>query len=448
MNRLLENECMDKQLESVECQFDCEEEECNPTAPCGSGNCIGCPEKPPCECCPQCHKLVNYQECQYRKYLSMYGRPQADNLFCWKVDGLKNTAWCYQKSDQPTSAVNYPWYSMTRMDSGYYRSLDKITDEYINDQHRWNTNVTVQERAADSGVSKKTWVPEVYCHHEFDDKLLRNIWTKIFTVTPRLNDLRNNLTWTRTGNGALYAGGGFRREPACWWECCRRCAPFCDCACVNGCSGQICCLLARFDPPSVENVIEIKIPYTTVAEGGMEITYNDDQTIATADNGAVRIISTGNMPFELSASFSKDESSGLYTVALTYTPIGGYSGHMSYTANYDQFSVAQDIILNYTLKEDASDFQTSIKESFATTLIDRVCRCICPMRDPITGECICPPQCGATPDCCCCPSETKTVVTEESVEDSDVAKVFMDMRKIEALVIAADAFVDLALQGA
>jgi streptogramin lyase len=445
INRLLENECMDKQLESVECQFDCLEAECNPTAPCGSNNCIGCPEKKPCECCPQCHKLVNYQECQYKKYLSMYGRPQADNLFCWKVNDIKNTAWCYQKSDQPTSAVNYPWYGLTRQDTGYYRSLDKITEEYLTDQHRWNTNVTIQERAADTGVAKKTWVPEVYCHHEFDDKLLRNIWTKIFTVTPRLNDLRNNLTWTRTGNGALYAGGGFRREPACWWECCRRCAPFCDCACVQGCSGQICCLLARFDPPSVENVIEIRVPYTTVADGGMEITYNDDQTIATADNGAVRIVSTGNMPFELSASFSKDESSGLYTVALTYTPIGGYSGHMSYTANYDQFSVAQDIILNYTLNEDASDFQTGIKESFATTLVDRICRCTCPERDPQTGECICPPGCGATPDCCCCPNETVTVVTEESVEDSNVAKVFMDMRKIDALITAAHAFVDLAL---
>ncbi len=444
MNLLLENECMDKQLESVECQFDCLEPECNPNAPCGSGNCLGCPEKAPCECCPQCHKLVNYQECQYQKYESMYGRPEADYLFCWRVNDLKNTAWCYQKSDQPTSAVNYPWYSMTRKDTGYYRSLDKITDEYINDQHRWNANVTIQEKPADTGIAKKTWVPEVYCNHQFDNKLLRNIWTKIFTVTPRLNDLRNNLTWTRTGNGALYAGGGFRREPACWWECCRKCAPYCDCACTTGCASQICCLQAEYSPPSVNNVIEIRVPDTTVAEGVMEITYNSDNTVATADNGAIKIVSTGNMPFELSAAFSKDESTGMYTVTLVYTPIGGSSGHMTYTANYDQFVIAQDIILNYTLNEDASDFQTGIKESFSTTLVDHVCRCMCPLRD-IFGICICPPGCGASADCCCCPSETVSITTQEFVEDSDVSKISLDMKKIEALKLAANSFVDLAL---
>ncbi len=375
----------------------------------------------------------------------MYGRPETDYLFCWRVPGLEDTAWCHQKSDQPTSAVNYPWYGMTRTSTGYYRSLDKITDEYINDQQIWNANVTVDEIPDAAGIKEESWVPEVYCHHEFDNKLLRNIWTKIFTVTPRLNDLRNNLTWTRTGNGALYAGGGFRREPACWWECCRRCAPFCDCACTQGCASQICCLQADFDPPSVNNVIEITIPYTTVAEGAMQITYNSDQTVATADNGAVKIVSTGNMPFELSASFSKKESSGVYTVTLVYTPIGGYSGHMSYVANYDQFDVAQDIVLNYTLKEDASDFQTGIKETFSTTLVDHVCRCVCPIRDPITLMCICPPGCGASADCCCCPSEAVSITTDQSVEDSDVIKVNLDMRKIDALKLAANSFVDLAM---
>ena len=97
INKVMENECDSKDLESGECHFDCLDTKCNPTAPCGSGNCLGCPKKPNCECCPQCHKVESYQECTYQKYESMYGRPYTDYLFCWKVNGLKDTPWFYQK---------------------------------------------------------------------------------------------------------------------------------------------------------------------------------------------------------------------------------------------------------------------------------------------------------------------------------------------------------------
>ena len=444
VNKLMEQECMEKDLESEECQFDCNPPEyikCNPTAPCGSGNCLGCPKKPPCECCPECHKLMSYEECTYRKYEQMYGRPQVDYMFCWKIDGLKDTPWCYQKSDQPTSTVNFPWYGFTRKDDGYYRSLSSIGAEYVDEIHEWNANVEVREKPAAGTISQKEWVPEVYCHHNFDPKLFRNIWAKIFTATPFLNDLRNNLTWTRTGPGKLYAGGGFRREPACWWQCCAKCAPFCDCACVTGCGGQLCCLMPRFNPPSVTNVIKVELPFTKVSESSIDITYNDDKTIATVDNGAFNIISTGNMPFEVSASFSKDESAGEYTMVLVYNPIGGFSGNKNHRADYDQFVIAQDIIFSYDLNEDAEYFLPAINESFATRLVDQKCKCT-----PKLPSGICPdPSCGEGPDCCCCPCCAETITTAESVKDQQGTEMVLDTIKIEALRTAAYGFVDTAI---
>ena len=448
VNALLKDDCIEKDLENGECQFPCNPPEtvrCNPTAPCGSNNCLGCPYKRICECCPSCEKVLNYKECWYQKYEKMYGRPFVDYMFCWKIPGLRDTPWCYQKADQPTSTVNYPWYGFTRKEDGYYRTLESISEEYIDNIHKWNFNVEVREMPDKSSIPIKEWVPESYCDHNFEDKLFRNIWTKIFTVTPFLNDLRNNLTWTRSGPGALYAGGGFRREPSCWWECCRQCAPFCDCACVNGCSGQICCLMARFSPVSVHNVMEIMIPYTTVSEGSMQITYEADNTQATIDNGVINVISTGNQPFEVSASFSKDEANGKYTLTIDYTPIGGYSGNMDHNPERDLFMVAQDIVLKYDLNEDAPTLTPSIKETFSTTLIDKVCNCVCPLIDPVTLRCICPPGCGASASCCCCPTRTVTVETEESIEDSRGSKTAIDTIKIDALKLAANGFVDLAI---
>ncbi len=437
---LMKDECTEKDLESGECQFDMNPPEtllCNPGAPCGSGACIGCPLKKICEACAECHKVMSYTECTYQKYMAMYGRPYVDYLYCWRIPGLKDTPWCYQKADQPTSTVNYPWYGFTRMDNGYYRTLQSISDEYIDEINKWNTNVDVKEMPEKSGIEVKEWVPESYCTHNYDDKLFRNIWTKIFTVTPFLNDLRNNMTWTKTGPGAVYAGGGFRREPACWWEDCRRCAPFSDCACNNGCGGQICCQMAKFVPTSVHNIMEIDVPYTTVADGGMTITYNADNTEATIDNGAVNVISTGNEPFEVSASFSKDETKGTYILTIDYTPIGGFSGNMEHNPARDQFIIAQDIILKYNLNEDAPTLMPGIKETFSTSLKDKVCNCF-PI--PPGG---CPAGCGQGA-CCCCPTKTVTVDTEESIEDLRGSRSAIDTIKIEALKVAANGFVDLA----
>jgi len=451
VHRLLESECLEKDLESGECQFDCPDIEprCDYSCTCGGGMALGCGYCPPktCECCMQCHKLYNYEECIYRKYEKMYGRPYVDYLFCWRIPELKDTPWCYQKSDRPTSAVNFPWYGFTRKNNNTYRSLNIITDEYIDEIHKWNWNVEVKEKPARSGISEKRWVPEVYCDHNFDNKLLRGIWAKIFTTTPLLHDHRNVIDWTRTGEGAVYAGGGFRREPACWWECCRRCAPFCNCDC-SPCSGY-CCLNAHFTS-GVTEVMEIRVPYTTISDGPMSITSNNyEDTSWTVSNGAITVISTGNMPYRVSASFTKDESKGLYILKQVYTPIGGWSDNKNFVADYDQFVIDEDIVLNYTLKEDAKDFSASIKETFTTSL--RVDTCTCQPKIPIYDDegniidWVCPPGCNEGPDCCCCPSGSKSITTTESVDDTTGTAAEIDTIKIDALKEAAHGFVDIVI---
>lgn len=452
VHRLLEKECLEKDLESGECQFDCPDIEprCDYSCTCGGGMALGCGYCPPktCECCMQCHKLYNYKECIYEKYEEMYGRPYVDYLFCWRIPGLKDTPWCYQKSDQPTSTVNFPWYGFTRKGDNTYRSLDLITEEYIDEIHKWNWNAEVKEKPARSGIQEKRWVPEVYCDHKFDSKLFRGIWTKIFTTTPLLHDHRNTVDWTKTGPGAVYAGGGFRREPACWWECCRRCAPFCNCDC-SPCSGY-CCLNAHFTS-GVTEVMEIRVPYTTVSDGSLRIIPNNpERTSWTVSNNAITIISTGNMPYTVSASFTKDESKGLYTINQVYTPTGGWSDNKNFVADYDQFVIDEDIVLNYKLKEGAKDYAASIKEKFTTSL--RVDTCTCQPKVPIYDDegniidWVCPsPGCNEGPDCCCCPSIPVFITTTKSVDDTSGTGVDMDEIKIDVLKEAAHGFVDIVI---
>ncbi|MEA3254934.1 MAG: vWA domain-containing protein [Candidatus Altiarchaeota archaeon] len=448
VHTLLEEECLEKDLESGECQFDCPDpegqtaSECDYSCLCGGGMALGCGYCAPntCECCMQCHKLHYYEECIYRKYEEMYGRPYVDYLFCWRIPGLKDTPWCYQKSDQPTSTVNFPWYGFTRKEDNTYRSLDLITDEYIDEIHKWNRNVEVTQKPAESAISEETFYPKDKCDHNFESKLFRNVWVKVFTSTPVLHDKRNALDWTKTGPGVTYLGGGFRREPACWWECCRQCAPYCNCDCIP-CDGSYCCLNAHYSPVGVTEVMTIKVPYTTISEGPISITPNNAEgTSWTVSNKALTIISTGNMPYTVSASFTKDAPKGIYTVNQVYTPSGGWSDNKNFVADYDQFVIAEDIVLNYTLKEDAKYFSVTLKEEFTTSLVVLTCNCVPP---PLDG--ICPPGCGQGVNCCCCPSGSKSVKTSVSVDESTGSDEELDTIKINALKEASHGFVDIAL---
>lgn len=436
VHTLLEAECLEKDLESGECQFDCPKdasyrwpEKCDYSCICGGGMALGCGYCRPqtCECCMQCHKLYNYKEHVYRKYEKMYGRPYVDYLFCSRIPGLKDTPWCYQKSDQPTSAVNFPWYGFTRKEDDTVRSLDLITDEYIDEIYKWNWNAEVREKPARSGISEKLWPPETYCDHNFESKLFRSIWVKVFTSTPLLHDRRNLVDWTRTGDGAAYLGGGFRREPACWWECCRKCAPYCNCDCVP-CMGY-CCLNAHYTS-GVKVVMEIRIPYVLISDGPISVTPNNpEQTSWTLNNTALTVISTGNMPYKIKVeSFTKDEDKGVYILTQEYIPTGGWSDNKNFVADYDQFVITEDIVLKYQLKENAKHFSVSIKEDFTTSLVVLKCSCYKPPLSLI---------------CHCLSSGAEYIETSESVHDGIGSTGDIDTIKIKALKEAAKGFIDI-----
>ncbi|MEM2918266.1 MAG: vWA domain-containing protein [Candidatus Altiarchaeota archaeon] len=404
VNKLLFDECYHKQPESLECTFDCV----------SSGLC-------PCNvfpwgCCPSCEQVYDYTECIYEKYLNLWGRPYSDYLFCYRTP-LKDTAWCKQRTSLPSSVVNYPWYSFGVKDKEEKtsRNFETADDEYLEKQHEWNEMQEVQEMPDRSTIKSVLKVPEAYCTHNFDSKLFREVWVKIFTNTPYLNDERNNMQWGRTGKNVLYAGGGFRREPACWWECDRMCAPFCNCYCSQ-CPYFPCRLSAYFNS-GVTNVIKIIIPDIEIRTSGVRITQNSP-TKVTVSNGALTVISTGNIPFRITtAIFTKDPASGVYTLTQVYYP----------SSNRAQFVIAQDITFKYDLKESADDLPISIKEHFETSLIDHTWAC-----DPT-----CPGCC-----CGCCYAGPIVIKTEEYVNDAIGTAIDLDKRKIDALKEATKGFVD------
>ncbi len=418
VNKLMANECYHKQPESGECHFDCPDFDprCHWSCLCNAGLAEGCCPCPPktCECCPQCHQVYDYVDCFYRKYEKIYGRPYVDYLYCWKTP-LKDTGWCKQRMDMPSSVINYPWYAMSaEEDRVSPRELDEMPQDYIDDLHVWNEMQEVKEMPV-TEIAKRLWTPEAYCHHEYDPKLFRSMWAKIFTPTPHLQDERNKMQWSRTGEGAIYAGSGFRREPACWWECCRRCAPFCNCNCpLAGCVG-LCCLNAFFSK-GVYEAMEIIIPDTDITTTSMTVTQISAKQVEMS-NGALKIIATGNMPFTVSGVGFSIVAPGYYFFTATYNP----------SSDYNQFVIVEDIVFNYTLREEAEEFKATLKETYSTELTDILCVC-CPLT-------------------CSCKGDGVVIVpTTESVVDFwGESMVDIDTIKIEALKTGADDFIDIAL---
>jgi len=49
--------------------------------------------------------------------------------------------------------------------------------------------------------------------------MIKNVMSQVFMTSPFLEDIRNSLTWTETGNGTFYGGGGFDRYDRCALSC-------------------------------------------------------------------------------------------------------------------------------------------------------------------------------------------------------------------------------------
>ncbi len=131
----------------------------------------------------------------YKKFKEMYGQDYADDLYCYKTV-LKDTQWCQDMSRE--------WYGLEN------NSLDVVNEKYLNEINKWNYYQDVDEMP-----SKDTFRDLQYKN----SVIFEDVWTKVFTVTPLLNDTRNYLEWTKTGDSSAYAGWGFDRKSICKSSC-------------------------------------------------------------------------------------------------------------------------------------------------------------------------------------------------------------------------------------
>lgn len=142
----------------------------------------------------------------YKKFKEMYGQDYADYLYCYKTV-LKDTQWCtsiVEDEREGRRGINTEWYGLEN------NSVDVVAEKYLGDINKWNYYQDVDEMPS-KGIFKDL---------EYKNSaIFEDAWTKVFTVTPLLNDTRNYLEWTKTGDSSAYAGWGFDRKSICGTSC-------------------------------------------------------------------------------------------------------------------------------------------------------------------------------------------------------------------------------------
>jgi len=173
----------------------------------------------------------------------------------WYLDDIKD--WnLYQAVDEITPldkgftrpAPDYdPTPCSIAMDRDYYLKGDNITLSYMNAPPKCYMRLYALSLDAATWNLKKEWVVsdsgnETYMPKEEDNEqrweaslsmgscmvkddalvnitAAKNVMSKLFTITPFLEDTRNKVYWTRTGNATLYAGTGIDRYDKCELSC-------------------------------------------------------------------------------------------------------------------------------------------------------------------------------------------------------------------------------------
>lgn len=152
---------------------------------------------------------------------------------------------------EPDIKPNYePLYCAVSMDQDFYRPGDTITITYTSapkgstlNLYRWNKDEEMWEWTGESWTVENSGT-ETY-RIKADEKsdrfraslysgngecrpvdgarigitALSSVMSQAFMLTPLLEDTRNDMLWTETGKGILYAGSGFDRYDACELSC-------------------------------------------------------------------------------------------------------------------------------------------------------------------------------------------------------------------------------------
>lgn len=313
------------------------------------------------------------EEPLFKKYEEMYGEDYAAYLYCYKTP-LRDTKGCRE-------VINYEWYSLQNNFS--LNLMERIEPRYMEEAKRWNywQDVDEQPQEEETGV-----------------------WTKIFTVTPFLEDQRNNLNWTSTGNGSVYVGAGFERTKACEFSCdaqgendalegcegvgsgeCSSCyqnrndANDVDCTKSGmdlACEGdgiydcdKICKIDAYYSDDERTAETTFTIPNVKIPDGKLTVEKISDN-IWKINHPAFNITERGNLEFEVkkeSVKFSPlEDREDSYKIERTYDVKGE-----------GDFIINSDIVFNYDLLEVADELDIRVEHRYEVVLKKDIYRVAC-----------------------------------------------------------------------
>ncbi len=335
----------------------------------------------------------------FKKYEREYDdEVYAAYLYCYKTD-LKDTTGCREE-------INYNRYSLERNFS--IRLMEVIKPEYMRETKRWNYWQAVDERPHEEVLTGG---------EEESSKFFGGVWTKIFTLSPLLEDQRNDFKWTAVGDGSVYVGTGFERVDACRFSCdakkerdtleecipvresgakvcggigrdeCSTCYnndceedptdctkssldPACGGDGINDC-GKICKIEAYYSDEGTAATTTFTIPRVDLASLDPDIKVVEvSKNVWQLNHPAFNITERGNLEFEV-------KNQEFIPVGDTYTIKRQYDVKVENEEDRKKFIINSDIVFNYDLLEEAEELDIKVKHDYGIKLERKIYKVKC-----------------------------------------------------------------------
>ncbi|MFZ2456962.1 MAG: vWA domain-containing protein [Candidatus Altiarchaeia archaeon] len=190
---------------------------------------------------------MNYNWYSFTGYnIDEIGRAYREDLKNWNKNQAVDELSTLDMGRSKVVPVYDPHPCSVSMDKDYYKEQDTITIAYTNTGiecsmalYPWSPDKsagpvkewTVYGSGTQNYTLKKEDAPGNYtivlncgeCYVKdrayVNVSIIQNVMSRVFTVSPFLEDIRNSLTWTETGDSTLYAGAGFDRYDRCALSC-------------------------------------------------------------------------------------------------------------------------------------------------------------------------------------------------------------------------------------
>lgn len=194
-----------------------------------------------------CNEL-NYDRYSFTRdnNVEQIGIDYRENLKTWNAQQVVDELSTLDMGRAPVTPEYDPHPCSVSLDKDYYKALDNMSITYTNAPGDCTMYLyPMSKDEADEAVAK--WSidgsgTQSYALKETDPlgnysavincgecyvkdtayvnvSTISNVMSRIFTVSPYLEDIRNKMTWTETGNDTLYGGAGFERYDRCSLSC-------------------------------------------------------------------------------------------------------------------------------------------------------------------------------------------------------------------------------------